>query len=76
MVGIDSKSADLRNFWLLNNTGRKIERVYVAPHNTDVPWGDDILGSSALPNGLGTTIYFLDNSTRCIYDVRIGFADG
>jgi hypothetical protein len=26
--------------------------------------------------GLGQIIYFLDNSSRCVYDIRIGFADG
>jgi hypothetical protein len=75
IAGFNSRSADRRNFWLLNNTGRKIERVYLAPHNTDASWGDDILGDTALPNGLGTTVRFLDNSTRCTYDIRIEFSD-
>jgi hypothetical protein len=76
IAGINSRSADRRNFWLLNNTGRKIERVYVTPHDTDAPWGSDILGDTELPNGIGTTVRFLDNSSRCVYDIRIEFTDG
>jgi hypothetical protein len=71
-----STSADRRNFWLLNNTGRKINSVFIAAHGTDAPWGSDVLGNSAVPNGLGEVIYFLDNSSRCVYDFRIGYGDG
>jgi len=71
-----SRSADRRNFWLLNNTGRKINNVYIAAHGTDASWGRDVLGTSALSAGLGTVIYFYDYSTRCVYDFRIGYTDG
>jgi hypothetical protein len=73
---LSSQSADRRNFWLLNNTGRTIDRVYVAPHNANATWGEDVLGQASLPNGIGTTIYFLDSSLRCFYDVRIVFSNG
>jgi hypothetical protein len=71
-----SSSADRRNFWLLNNTGRKINGVFLAAHGVDVPWGEDILGQSVLPSAAGTVVYFLDSSFRCVYDFRIEYGDG
>ena len=71
-----SKSADRRNFWFLNNTGREIYHVYIAPHSSYAVWGDDVLGRATLSHGMGTAILFYDDSFRCVYDFRIGYADG
>jgi hypothetical protein len=73
---VSSPSADRRNFWLLNNTGRQINRVFIAAHGTETPWGDDVLGMATLPAGLGTAIYFSDSSASCVYDLQIEYADG
>ena len=69
-------SADRRNFWLLNNTGHKINSFYIAIHGTDESWGNDVLGAAAVPQALGTVIYFHDSNSRCVYDFRVGYADG
>jgi hypothetical protein len=66
---------DARNFWLLNETGHTIREVHLAGHGSDEAWGDDILGDSNLPNGLGTKIIFTGGST-CTFDFRIVYTDG
>lgn len=70
-----SASADRRNFWMLNNTGRKIYSLYIAAHGTDDSWGSDVLKDIVIPHGAGSLIYFLDNSSRCVYDFRIEYDD-
>jgi hypothetical protein len=75
-VATTCSSADRRNFWLLNNTGRTITSFYVAVHGTDAPWGSDVLGTSTLSNAIGTVVYFRDFSTSCVYDFRVGYSDG
>jgi len=69
-------SADRRNFWVLNNTGRTITSFFVAAHGTDAPWGNDVLGTATLPDSLGTAVYFHDNQSSCMYDFRVGYSDG
>jgi len=71
-----SSSADRRNFWILNNTGQAITRFYIAVHGSGQPWGNDVLGSATLPSALGTVIFFYDSNVNCVYDFRIGYADG
>jgi hypothetical protein len=71
-----SNSADNRNFWILNNTGRTITSFYVAVHGVETPWGNDVLGNSTLSNSLGTAVYFHDMAAACVYDFRVGFSDG
>lgn len=75
-VAIESSAAqDLRNFWFLNNTGKTIERIYVSPHES-FNWGDDVLGSANLPDGLGTIIRFNPRSrSSCYFDFRLIFRD-
>jgi hypothetical protein len=69
-------SADRRNFWLLNNTGRTITSFFVAVHGSEEPWGSDVLGTATLPTGVGTVVYFSDYNTSCMYDFRVGYSDG
>ena len=67
---------DQRNFWLLNNTGRVISRFYVSPHDNR-HWGNDVLGSGRLPNGIGAVISFTSSvRTSCIMDFKLVFEDG
>lgn len=68
-----SQSADRRNFWLLNNTGREIQQFLIAVHGTDEPWSSDVLGRDTLPSGVGVMINFTDNRTKCYYDFRLVF---
>ena len=71
-----SQDMDARNFWFLNNTGSQVDRVYVSPHESG-RWGRDVLGSEALPTGIGTVISFdPEVRTSCYYDFRLVFHDG
>lgn len=73
---VSSHGQDRRNFWLLNNTGKKISSFYVSPHESE-SWGKDILGQAELPNGIGTIITFdSDVQTSCVMDFKIVFGDG
>lgn len=70
-----SVAQDLRNFWFLNNTGRTIERIYVSPHESN-NWGQDVLGSANLPNGVGTIIRFNPRDrSSCYFDFQLIFRD-
>ena len=68
-----SQSADRRNVWLLNNTGREIQQFRLAVHGTDDPWGNDVLGRETLPNGVGVVVSFNDSRSLCLYDFRLVF---
>lgn len=68
-------SADRRNFWLVNDTGRTINEVHIAAHGSDDAWSSDVLGSDTLPDGRGTKILVFGGS-NCIMDFRIVYADG
>jgi hypothetical protein len=71
-----SQDVDPRNFWFLNNTGSQVDRVYVSPHESG-RWGRDVLGSEALPTGIGTVISFdPEVRTSCYYDFKLVFHDG
>ena len=72
---IGSSASDQRNFWLLNNTGYRISRVFVSAHISD-SWGYDVLGDATLSHGMGTVVYFYGGRSTCIYDFRIVYADG
>jgi hypothetical protein len=71
-----AQSADRRDFWLLNHTGRTIERVYIAAHGTGESWGYDVLGQSTVGEGAGTRVFFPEHGFRCEYDFRIVFTGG
>src|SRR5450755_448684 len=75
-MAIGASSADRRNFWMLNNTGRTITSFRLAVHGIRQPWGDDVLGTGTLASAAGTVVYFEDYDTNCVYDFRIGYADG
>ena len=67
---------DQRNFWMLNNTGQVISRFYVSPHDSNY-WGNDVLGSGRLPNGIGAVISFTSSvRTSCVMDFKLVFEDG
>jgi hypothetical protein len=72
-----SRSADRRNFWLLNRTGYQITSVYLAAHGTNDSWGSNVLvDGSTLANGVGAFVYFSGPLNACNYDFRIGYSDG
>jgi len=75
-VVLCSQSADRRNFWVLNNTGRTITNFYISVHGSQNPWSSDVLGASTLSSSLGTMIFFYDSNTTCMYDFRVKYSDG
>ena len=76
LANTSSYAQDERNFWVLNNTGKTITRLYISPHE-GASWGNDILGQSELPKGMGTMIYFdTDVRTSCLMDFKLVFRDG
>ncbi len=74
--GAAARSHDRRDFWALNNTGKEIREFYVSAHeNTN--WGNDVLGRSTLPDGMGTKIVFSRGvSTSCNFDFKLVYTDG
>ncbi|NKC33004.1 Tat pathway signal protein [Falsiroseomonas selenitidurans] len=72
LVAAGSAQAQNR-FWLINETGRTIERAYVSASRVS-DWGPDILGTSVLPRGerVWVTPHFGD----CVLDVRVTFQGG
>lgn len=60
-------------FWLVNNTGRVIERAYVSSSRVS-NWGPDILGNGVLPPG--QRVWVTPNFGDCILDVRVTYQGG
>ncbi len=64
------------NFWFLNNTGKDLHNLYVSPHSQN-SWGNDVLGRSTLPDGMGTVIVFPPGwRGLCHEDFKLVFSDG
>jgi hypothetical protein len=71
-----SQTADRRNFWALNDTGKEIAQFYVSPHGNP-NWLNNVLGRGVLPAETGVVIYFPSNiSTGCTFDFKIVYSDG
>ncbi len=76
LLGLTSGAALAGNqdFTLVNRTGYQIDDVYVAPHSS-ADWGDDIMGSGALPDGNGVKITFAPSKV-CGWDLKVKYNDG
>ncbi len=60
-------------FWLVNESGRVIERAFVS--SSRVPdWGPDILGTSVLP--AGQRVWVTPNFGDCVLDIRVTYQGG
>jgi hypothetical protein len=67
-------SAQAQNrFWLVNDTGRVIERAFVSSSRVS-DWGPDILGTSVLPPG--QRVWVTPNFGDCVLDVRVTYQGG
>ena len=75
--GTRLQAQDLRNFSVVNNTGKLITRLYVSPQETGA-WGGDVVGpTTTLPDGWQTTIYFNPAwRSSCVMDFMLVFSDG
>jgi hypothetical protein len=60
-------------FWLVNETGRVIERAFVSSSRIS-DWGPDILGTGVLPPG--NRVWVTPNFGDCILDVRVTYQGG
>ena len=68
-----SQAQAQNRFWLVNETGRVIERAFVSSNRVS-DWGPDILGAGVLPSG--NRVWVTPNFTDCVLDVRITFLNG
>lgn len=62
-------------YQLTNVSGFTVMQVFTSPANAD-DWGDDILGVNVLESGTTSTVYIMDNSDQCVYDILFVFDDG
>ncbi len=60
-------------FWLVNDSGRVIERAFVSSSRVS-EWGPDILGTGVLPPG--NRVWVTPNFGDCVLDVRITYQGG
>lgn len=60
-------------FWLVNDTGRVIERAFVSSSRVS-DWGPDILGTGVLPPG--NRVWVTPNFGDCVLDLRVTFQGG
>ncbi|MDO9499492.1 Tat pathway signal protein [Falsiroseomonas sp.] len=72
LVAAGSAQAQNR-FWLVNETGRTIERAYVSSSRVS-NWGPDILGTSVLP--YGERVWVVPSFGDCVLDLRVTFQGG
>lgn len=71
---VTAGAAEAQNrFWLINETGRTIERAYVSSSRVS-NWGPDILGASVLPRG--ERVWVVPSFGDCVLDVRVTFSGG
>ena len=70
-------SADQRGFWLVNQSGSTITRLYVSPTSSD-NWGPDQLGADVVHPGGSFSLYFAAGQAgnTCMFDLRIVTASG
>lgn len=72
--GLLPASAQAQNrFWLVNDTGRVIERAFVSSSRVS-DWGPDILGAGVLPPG--NRVWVVPNFGDCVLDVRVTYQGG
>jgi hypothetical protein len=64
-----------RNVNIHNNTGYTIYRFY-STNTGSSRWGNDVMGSSTLPNGTYMHLNFDNKFKYCNFDFRIEFEDG
>jgi hypothetical protein len=67
--------AEDRNVNIHNNTGYTIYRFY-STNSGSTRWGNDVMGSSTLPNGNYMHLNFDNKYGYCKFDFRIEFEDG
>ena len=75
LSGIGVASASDADFKLKNKTGYQIDEVYVSKHSSN-SWGNDIMGTDALPDGQSVNITFPHGNGACKFDIQVKYNDG
>lgn len=75
LAGLTWADNDELDFTLVNQTGRDIHYLYVAPNQSD-DWGDDLLGENILINRDQIDIRFSPKSTAAFWDLQVEYEDG
>jgi hypothetical protein len=68
-------TAGAQDFTLVNETGVVLDKVFIAPHDSD-NWEEDILGKDTLANGEMVDIKFDRKETADMWDLRIEDKEG
>ena len=63
------------DFTLVNQTGKDIHYVYVAPSDSD-DWGDDVMGEDVLMNKDSVDITFSPKAKSKLWDLQVEYSDG
>jgi hypothetical protein len=73
--GSTAQEGGKQDFTLVNQTGVEIDKLYIAPHDSD-DWQEDILGQDTLPSGQTVDIKFARNEKAALWDLRIEDSKG
>jgi hypothetical protein len=63
------------DFKMVNETGYKIDSVYVSRASSD-SWGKATMGKDALDDGNAVNITFPHSGTPCKFDIKVKDSDG
>lgn len=65
-----SALAGSQDFNLVNESGLKIDQLFISAHQQDT-WGDDVLGIDVLENGNNVDITFAGDDSVCQWDIKV-----
>jgi hypothetical protein len=63
-----------QDFTLVNQTGYRIDKVFVSPTASD-DWESDVLGRDVLDDGESVDITFHRDTPGCKWDLKVVYAD-
>jgi hypothetical protein len=63
-----------QDFTLVNQTGYRIDKVYVSPTASN-DWEEDVLGRDVLDDGESVDITFHRDTPGCKWDLKVVYAD-
>jgi hypothetical protein len=68
-------TSDNLDFLLDNQTGLRIDQLFVSPAHSD-RWGDDVLGTASLLHGAAEPIAFAPGDPSCMWDLKVVLQNG
>jgi hypothetical protein len=72
---ISSAQAAVQDFTLVNDSRLTIEEARLSPASSPYV-GGDALGDDVLAPGASTRIYFANNTSGCLWDLTLVYANG